>query len=235
MLRLKDRNRQIPNGLKFYLPEVKWTAPGNYASFDRIVSQLQQVVAANPYLAAKNKWPTDRKGIEDWVDYYNATICAKMGWSDYIVSDTGGSIPKSPPQHQQGLVRNLAAAAVAAKELVAGAKSLTEWIDSGEPAVSAELSTHRAIVCSQCPKNEVGDFTRWFTIPASELIKRQVQKAESRKLTTPRDELLNVCTACHCPLKLKVHVPLAWITKRLTPEQKAKLAEGKNCWILAGS
>lgn len=233
MLRLKDRQKQIPNGMKFYLPEAKWSAPGNFPSFNIICDGLQRVVAANPFLAQKHQWPTDRKGIEDWVDFYNATLCARMGWEDYIVTDTGGSAPKSSPHHQQETLQNLRAAAAAAKQLVAGAKSLLEWDDSGEPPVAPELSTHRAIVCSHCPKNDASDLTRWFTVPAAELIRRRMERASARKLTTPRDDQLHLCTACHCPLRLKVHIPIAWITKRLAPDQKEKLKEGKDCWILA--
>lgn len=233
MLRLKNRQTQIPNGFRFYLPEVKWSAPPNFPSFARVCDGLQAVIAANPALAEKKKWPTDRAAIEDWVDTYNASICASMGWDEYIAQDVPSSVPKSNPLHQQETLRSLAAAAARAKELVAGAKTLTEWIDSNEPPVGPELSTHRAIVCAQCPKNEAGDWTKWFTVPAAELIKRQVEKAQARKLETPRDDQLNLCTACHCPLKLKVHVPIAWIAKRLTEEQKTKLSEGRNCWILA--
>jgi hypothetical protein len=232
MLKLKDRQKSIPNGLRFYLPEIKWHAPGNFPSFTRVCDGLQTAIEGNPFIAQKNKWPKDRKGVEDWVDLYNATLCARMGWDDYIVTDTATTIPKASPLHQRETLRSLAAAAAEAKELVAGAKSLTEWIDSGDPAVSAELSTHRAIICTSCPKNEAGDWTRWFTVPASELIRRQVAKAQARNLTTPRDELLHTCIACHCPLKLKVHVPIEWITKRLTDDQKAKLKEATACWIL---
>ena len=234
MPRLKDRQRQVPGGYKFYLPEVKWSAPGNFPSFTVVCDRLQQVINANPYLAQKNHWPTDRKSIEDWVDLYNATVCARMGWDDYIVADGGGgSVPKTTPQHQQQTLQSLRNAAVAAKELIAGAKSLMEWEDSGDPPVPADLSTARAIVCAGCPKNEVGDYTRWFTVPAAELIKRRVEKAQKRGLTTPSDDRLSTCTACHCPLKLKVHVGIKWITKRLTDEQRSKLATGNNCWILS--
>lgn len=231
MLRLKDRNRSIPNGYVFYLPEAKWSAPKNFPSFTVVCNALEQVIKANSYLAARHKWPTDRNGIEDWVDMYNATVCARMGWDDYIVSDTGGSAPKASPLHQQQTLQSLRSAAALAKELVAGARSLMEWEDSGEPPVGQDLSTHRAIVCSGCPLNEKGDYTRWFTVPAAELIKRRVEKAQKRGLSTARDELLHVCTACHCPLKLKVHIPLGWIVKRLTPEQKARL--DPKCWIPA--
>lgn len=230
MPKLKDRQKSIPNGYVFYLPELKWSAPGNFPSFTRVCDALQQVVNANPYLAQKHQWPTDRAGIENWVDLYNATVCARMGWEDYIVAEGGGgSVPKTSPQHQSETLRSLASAAARAKELVAGAKTLLEWEESGEAPVAPELATHRAIVCSGCPKNEVGDWTKWFTVPAAEIIKRRIEKAQARNLVTPRDDALHFCSACNCPLKLKVHVPIAWITKRLSPETRAKL--DPRCWI----
>lgn len=119
--------------------------------------------------------------------------------------------------------------------MLAGAKSLIEWVQSGEEPVSAGLAEHRAVLCSLCPLNEPGDFSKWFTLPAAALIKKQIEEAQERKLTTPRDELLNLCTACHCPLKLKVHVPIGYITKRLTPDQMARLHGGRECWILGES
>lgn len=233
--RLRNRQLQIPNGLTFYLPELKWRSPGG-ASFQGIVNALAKVIAANPYLAQKNQWPTDSRGIEDWVDTYNATICARMGWVNYIQEDAGGTtIPKTSAPHQQATLQSLRNAAVAAKALVAGAKTLNEYLDSGEPPVPADLAHRRAVVCSACPLNEEGDFTKWFTVPAAELIKRQIEKASSRQLTTPRDDDLHLCTACHCPLRLKIHIPIDWIIKRLSPEQTQKLHQGKSCWILQES
>ena len=231
MLRLKDRNKQIPGGLKFYLPEVKWTSPGNYPSFDIISNALLRVIKANPALAKKHAWPTSLAAVENWVDLYNATICARMGWEDYVVTDTGGSLPKSEAPHQALSLSGLAAAAAKAKALVSGAKTLMEWVDSNEPPVPPELSTHRAIVCSQCPQNQTGDWTSWFTIPVAELIKRMLEKAHARKMTTPRDDQLNCCLVCYCPLKLKVHVPIEWIRKRMNPDEAAKLKAVSNCWI----
>lgn len=230
MPKLKDRQKQIPGGYQFYLPQLKWKAPGNFPSFTVVANALESVVNANPFLAEKHKWPRDRAGIENWVDLYNATLCARMGWDDYITDGSGGGgvLPKSQPLLHN--LNSLAAAAARAKELVAGAKSLMEWDDSGEDAVPRDLSTSRALICSTCPRNEKGDWTEWFTTSAAELIKRRVEKVHARSLSTIHDESLHVCTACHCPLPVKVHVPLSWITKRLTAEQKSRL--DPRCWIL---
>ena len=232
MPRLKDRNRQVPNGYSFYLPEVKWEAPKNFPSFTVVANGLEQVINANPYLAQKNGWPRDRKGIEDWVDTYNATLCAHMGYTDFLAGGEGGAavVPKSQPPHQN--LASLASVAARAKELVAGAKTLIEWLDDGEKPVDRDLAQSRASTCMECPKNEKGGWTRWFTVPASELIKRQVEKAQSLSMSTVHDESLHMCTACMCPLKLKVHVGVDWILKRLSPHQREGLKEGKDCWIL---
>ena len=231
MLKLKDRNRSVPNGYSFYLPELKWKAPGNFPSFSVVCNALQAVIAANPVLAQKHSWPTDRAGIENWVDLYNATVCARMGWDDYIVQGGGTTIPKSSAPVQN--LRSLAAAAGRAKELVAGARSLVEWDESGEDGVPRDQAQSRALICSDCPVNEKGDWTSWFTVPAAELIKRRVEKVHGRGLSTIHDEKLHTCVACHCPLEVKVHVPIHWITKRLTAEQRAKL--DPRCWILSES
>lgn len=229
MLRLKSRQSFIPNGFVFYLPEVKWKSP-RMASFDRIVGELMGVIAANPALAKKNGWPTDRPGVEDWVDKYNATVCAKMGWNDYILTDASGSIPKASAPAQS--LRSLAAVAAKAKALVAGAKTLMEWDDSGEPPVGRDLATSRASVCVACPLNQQGDWTDWFTIPAAELIQRRIQKAAARNLSTVHDERLKLCSACGCPLRLKVHVPIEWIGKRLSPEQRSRMESAPSCWVI---
>jgi hypothetical protein len=192
-----------------------------------------QARAANPAKLKRHGWSLDYNTVADEVDLFNARLCQVHGWDNYISSPQSPTIPKVKPPNQPQVLQSFRAAAVVAKELVAGAKTLVEFLDSGTPPVAAELSEHRSIVCSTCPKNEKGDFTTWFTRPAAELIQRQIERAQSRRLTTPRDEALNLCTACHCPLKLKVHIPIEWITKRLSPEQMARLREAPGCWIPA--
>lgn len=232
MPRLKNRQLSIPGGLSFYLPEIKWRSRPN-SSFDTIARELFRAIQSNPAQAAKNQWPTDIRGVEEWVDLYNATVCAKMGWVKYIQEEGMGSVPKATAPHQQATLASLRNAAVLAKELVAGAKTLMEWDESGEPPVTPEKALARAQVCCQCPLNDPSSLTSWFTVPAAELIQRRVERFQARKLTTPRDEYLHLCTACHCPLKLKVHIPIDWITKRLSNEQKERLKAGRNCWIIA--
>jgi hypothetical protein len=231
MARLNNRNMQIPNGLTFYVPELNWR-PRQFSSFDGIVDALYHLILANPPLQAK--YPTDKTAVADMVDEYNAAICAQNGWSEYIGRpQQDAPIPKGSPQRQQALLQNLRSAAAKAKELVAGAKALGEWVDSGEPAVPSEQSASRAAICADCPQNEMGDFTKWFTVPAAELIRKRLEVLHSRQLSTPDDERINICSACSCPSRLKVHTPIAYIVKSLSAEQRERLKQGKNCWILS--
>jgi hypothetical protein len=232
MPKLLSRQRFVPNGFRYYEPAIKWQAPKN-VSFDQVVTGLIRARQANPGLAKIHKWPTDYATVADQVDEFNARVCEANGWTEYITSAGGYSIPKTMPHDPLKALQSLKNAAERAKELVRGAKTLLAFLDSGDKPVSPELAEHRAIICTQCPKNEAGDFTRWFTAPAAELIKRQVEKSQAMSLTTPRDAQLNLCTACHCPLKLKVHVPIQWIAKGLTEQQIVTLKNGKDCWIIA--
>lgn len=231
-VRLLSRQKQIPNGFRFRQNEINWSAPKG-ASLDVIVRSLIAARAANPAQLRKHNWSLDYNLVMNEVDEYNARLCQIHGWDNYISQPQVPTVPKPSPPDQARRLKSLGAAAAAAKSLVAGARSLMEWDESGEPAVPAELSEHRAVICTTCPLNEPGDFTKWFTVPAAEIIKRRIEKAQARKLTTPRDEHLHLCTACHCPLKVKVHVPIGWITKRIEPEQMAKLRRAPNCWIPA--
>lgn len=227
--RLKDRQKQIPYGYRFYLAEVNWTAP-TFASFSTICDGLENVIKANAWLAQKHRWPTTRAGIEDWVDRYNAKVCEQYGWVDYITASGGAELPKtSPPPQPQSRLSRLAAVGV-------GAKVLVEFLGSKEEAVPVQVSTRRARACADrngapCPKNVAGDWLSLFTVPAAEAIKEKLQKRTEMRLETPVDDKLGVCDACDCPLGLKVHIPLDRILKGLSEEQRRNLDPG--CWILS--
>ena len=231
MARLNNRSMQIPNGLTFYVPELNWR-PRQFSSFNGIVDAVYHLILGNPSL--QGKYPTDRTAVEDMVDEFNANICAQNGWTEYIGRpEQAAPIPKGSPQRQQILLQSLRNAAAKAKELVAGAKSLKAWVDSGDPPVPTEQSVNRAAICADCPQNEQGDFTKWFTVPAAELIRKNLEALQQRQLSTPSDGKINICMACSCPLKLKVHTPIGYIVKDLTSEQRERPKQGKNCWILA--
>src|SRR5688572_24884546 len=106
--RLKDRNRQIPQGLKFYIAETKFsTFP--FSSFKTIVDAVIQHRRANAYLAKQRNWSIDYNEVSREVDSYNAAICAAHGWNDFIIEDASVGVPKATARPQPSRsVRNAA-------------------------------------------------------------------------------------------------------------------------------
>lgn len=228
--RLKNRNGQIPNGLRFLVPETNWQPP-RYASFTTIVNGLIAHRRGRPDLVASKGWSLDYDTVAEEVDAFNAMICVRHGWTDYIMGDEGVAPTPKPQALLQQEKSVIAAAAVRAKKIWAGVKTSNEWIDSGTPPVPKETSESRALVCAKCPKNGKGDWTAWFTQPASEVIGKQLERISGMKLTTTVDAVLQVCEVCLCPLKVKVHTPLPYIKNHTTPETLAELTQVPNCWI----
>jgi hypothetical protein len=218
---LKSRQLQIPGGFRFYIPQLKWQSTP-FASFETIVQGVISARKAHPAMVAKYGWPTDHNTVADEVDAFNTQFCAQMGYGNYIVE--GGQVAPPffhPPRSSSHLDK--------AKRLVAGGKTIVEWLASGSEAVIPSQSEERAAVCAACPLNDIGDFTRFFTVPVSEAIRAALSQKKDWKLETPYDDRLGVCSACSCPMKLKVHMPLADILKRLKPEDKTNL--DSKCWI----
>ena len=229
MARLNNRMLQIPFGFKFFQPETRFNA--KQGSFNNIVDQVIAMRKANPALTAKHNWPTDFNAVAEEVDMFNATICERMGWTSFIsVPATPAPSPKfkalSPQSEKQ-----LSVAAGTAKKVWQGVRTLNDWFDSGEPAVPADQSEKRAQTCVACPLNGKGSMEQWFVKPAAAAIQVQFAKLSERKLSTTVDDKLNVCTACLCPLRLKVHTPLQFISPHMGDETRRAL--DPKCWITA--
>jgi hypothetical protein len=232
MTRLKSRQKFVPNGFKFYQPETKWREPRN-ASFQVLVDALIAHRHAQPFLAKQNGWNLEFNAVADEVDEFNAKICEQMGWTDYIQSPAGSAPPPKFHAPSPSDQNKLAAAAGRVKKIWSGVRTLNDWIDSGEPAVTQEQSNARAAVCAACPQNGKGDFSHWFTQPAADVIKRQIEKLEDRKLKTDSDDKIQICEICLCPLRLKVHTPLKFINTYLDESVLRDLERVKDCWIPA--
>lgn len=219
MARLKNRQMQIPGGLFFYVPELKWQARQG-TSFDQIVNEVIQLRKGNPAMAQKFGWATDYNTVAEEVDAMNAEACRRMGWNDYV-NEGGGSVSPPPrPRSSQRL-----------SQLAAGAEILVDWIKDGAEAVPLRLATQRAAVCAKCPKNERGDLLRFFTLPAATAIRKALDSRREMKLSTIHDHELHVCSACSCPLKLKVHLDIGHIKARMNRETLNGL--DRRCWILS--
>ncbi len=214
MATLKDRQRQIPNGFRFIIPEVGYKSQP-FQSFDSIVLAVHSIAQSNPGLFTAKGWPHSRNDVATWVDQFNARYCVEMGYEDYV-NGTETEPPKHGPPPR-------------ADALVAGAKSLTEWLGAGANPVSREVADKRAETCVKCPLNKEGDLSNFFERGTSEMLRSAIAAAKEIQLITRFDKSLGVCDACYCPMKLKVWMPLHHILKNLSTETKSALHE--KCWI----
>jgi len=238
MIRLKrvgGQVQQVPNGLRYRIPEINWDSTrvlGLHPSFDTLVGAVISARQANPHHAAEQKWSFDRAAVAEEVEAFNVRICQSMGWTNFL-AEIGGSasVPFQPLSPQDAsLLQN---AAAKAKKLWAGINTLNAWLDSGEPPVPQEQAEKRAATCVACPLNGSGDLTSWFTAPAANSIKRQLERMQQRNISTSLDDKLGVCSACLCPLRLKTQTPIKFIRPNISNEVITELNKGKNCWLVA--
>lgn len=220
MARLKDRSRDIPNGFRFFQPETRWEPP-RYRSFRDTVNSIITYRKGNTALIQKHGWATAYDAVADELDRYNTKLCQQMGWNNFVTEGGGAAAAAAPfPRPLPNRLRSVAA----------GGNLLVEWIRDEHEAVDKALANNRAAICANCPMNGKGDFTRWFTVPVSEAIRNEINRKESMRLTTDYDDKIEVCEACLCPLKLKVHMPIGRIRANITAEAHNQLYQG--CWIL---
>lgn len=229
MAHIKDRQRQIPHGYRFFQPETGWDSRkvlGSMPSLEALAQALIQHRRGNPYLAKQHGWKMTEKEVIEELDAYNAKICADHGWTDFISFGTGDPAPPKPVPPLGRITRNLSEGVAAIK---VGAQTMKSWFGEGMKPVAHDEAERRAAICAICPQNDKGDWTRWFTQPASELIRKQLAAAKGLNLTTSKDAELKVCIVCKCPLALKVFTPLEHIVLHMDDTTKAKLDPG--CWI----
>jgi hypothetical protein len=233
-MRLKSRVMQIPNGFRWVQSEVNWNsvqAVGKFPSWETLIRAVIAMRLANQHQMVKHGWSVDVETVAAEVDAYNAKVCMEHGWNKYITGGSGGSLRRPPlvPVTEER-AKQLGVVAGKARKIWAGVRTLNGWLDSGEGAVLEEVSLARAKVCLACPMNGRGDFTKWFTVPAADAIKRQMERLGERKLTSPAG--LGVCEACLCPLAIKVWTPMKFIRPYLSDEVVDALRKGKDCWVL---
>lgn len=222
MVRLKDRNKQIPGGMRFYESSIRFTAPPG--SLEAISQSVRNARLANPAACKQYNLSIDIEQVRNEVDFFNATMCKNAGWNDYILGAEGGA-SSAPPFPLKPLVTLKEKAA----NVAAGASVLVEWISSGAEAVPMEQANARAEVCSKCPLNSKGGLESFFTTAVSAAIRKALDMRHEMKLSTPYDSELNVCSACLCPMSLKVHVPFDKFYPKMSDETKTAL--DPNCWI----
>lgn len=238
MYRLKNRQKQIPNGYQFYCPVLKYK-PLKWSSFDVICQGILSSRKANAGLAKANNLSFDPGAIADELDAYNTAICQAHGYTDFITDGVGGPPPAPPFPVGQRLYANpnqqgqQSSRIQRLKNVAVGADTLVEWIASGAEAVPQEQASSRASVCAVCPKNGKGDWTTWFTAPVANAIRATISRKREMKLETPYDDQIGICTACDCPMELKVHVPFEKFFPKMSETAKVDLnKQDPVCWII---
>ena len=228
--RLKDRQRQIPNGFTCLIPETNWDSIkvlGRHPSFDRLSAAVLEHFKGNPRLAKKNSWPNTIEGVQETVESYNAAVCLANGWHDFVVTMDPASVPKVWPLHRPGQDGVVAGG----KRAAAGVKLVVEWLGSGLKPVDIAISEKRAAVCVACPLNkEETGFLQRIGALAAQQVKTLVEVKNDLALKTSQDAKLFVCQACDCKLDLKVHAPLSHILKNTSDDTRERL--DRKCWIL---
>jgi hypothetical protein len=215
------RTSQTPNGgWQFTQPQTRWSLPTPIAwTFDQAVAKIIQHRMANRAIAVQHRLAMDVPSVSSELINYTKQ---RLGIPDP---------PTAPkPSPQQGLPHPVAAVVEAIKKTAYGAATIIDWLGSGGQAVDPQLSAKRAAICVACPKNGAADLSQWFTVKASEAIQAALQKRNDLNLSTPDDLRLGVCSACLCPMKLKVHTPLDVILGHMKPEVQNQL--DARCWIL---
>ena len=217
-----SRSQFPPGGWEFYQPQTGWSNPMPKAyTFDRTVQEIIKHRLANPAVLVKHKLSVDPIAVGNELENYT-----RLRTGQPQIGEGG---PKSNPQ--QPLPPVVVGAVEGLKRTAYGAAPVIEWLSSGGQPVATELSNKRAGICADCPRNQPPDWTKWFTVKASEMIEAELERRADLQLSTPFDEKLGLCAACLCPMKLKVHTPLEIILKHLRPEIQADLAP--QCWILS--
>lgn len=241
-MRLKNRDQQIPGGFKFRQAQIAgWQSPP-WVSFNVLVEAVIKLRKANPAITAQYSLSTDPAAVANEVDAYNAALCAAAGHTNYLAPSEGIELPKTFPPQWVSQPRGGVAAGDSQPStppgwfkklgnVATGFKTLADWLGHEGKPVDSKLAESRAKTCSTCPKNLKGDMTSFFTKPASELIRRQLEERNAMKLATSYDETLGVCDGCGCPLKLKVHCPVDVIVKHMPKGGENKLVS--YCWILS--
>jgi hypothetical protein len=208
----------MPNGIVYRQPETGFKPPA-WSSFEVQVQAVMGYRRANKFLAQKYNWGLDYHAVCRDVDAYLAKICKDHGWEKMYFD-------AEPPLFDESKKKALAKVAAVA----GGGRTLVEWVADGAPTVPNELAEARAAVCAECPKNGEGGFESYFTRPVSEAIRKELVKRHTRNLSTSLDDKVNVCEVCLCPIKLKLHMPIENISKRMDAQTKKELPE--HCWII---
>lgn len=181
---------------------------------------------ANKYLCEKHNLGLDMISVEYDVEQQNVARCLAHGWNDFVVTDA----PVTRYVADGSKKNRFGNAVGGLKRVAAGVGVLLDWLGSGGKPVDQAVAEHRANVCATCPRNDGGDWKSFFTGKIADKIKKQLEIKNDLSLRTSQDDKLTVCSACDCPLPLKVFTPISHVLAHTSDEVKARLHP--NCWVL---
>lgn len=218
-LRLKSRNHSPIGGFIVDVPQISNTAR-TFWDFKTAGNSLWDLLKANPGITRRfPQLPQTREACDDYIDTRNAQRMLTIPGGDNYVAQN------SPPKPLPAVNR----VAQGSARLAAGVETIREMFGPEGPTTKDEAIA-RSKICLTCPKNEKrGDWTTWFTGPASMLIRKWLGIVKDLDLTVPDGEQLHYCTACSCPLKVKLFARKKHIEAHMPAEVKAGLPAW--CWI----
>ncbi len=238
MLRLKNRQMQLPYGLTFRQEAFNWRARP-YTNFNTIVAQVITLRLANPHVSKQHGLATDEETVANEVDYFNAKNAEKMGWLEFIDGSDEGVAPVPFSDRTRNPNQNVSAG----KGVVAGIKNASaglslavDWLGDELYPVDLKVAEERAAICvkgdggNPCPKNGDPNWLEKLTGAAAEEIRSLMGLKNEMSLRTTLDKQLHVCRVCGCHLPLKVWVNSDYVKKKLTDDQRAELPIF--CWML---
>ena len=225
MARLKSLTSFPPYGFRYINP-VFGMAKDDEGSFSVVCQKELARRKANKYLCEKHNLGLDMASVEHDVEQQNVARCLAHGWNDFVVTDA----PVSRYVADGSKKNRFGSAVGATKRVAAGIGVLIDWLGGGGKPVDQAVAEHRANVCATCPKNDGGSWTSYFAGKIADKIKKQLEIKHDLALRTSQDEKLTVCSACDCPLPLKVFTPLAHVLAHTSDEVKARLHP--NCWVI---
>jgi hypothetical protein len=111
------------------------------------------------------------------------------------------------------------------RQFARGAETLQDWLGHHGIPVHRTLAQTRADVCLKCPNNQQG---YQLTDSVAGVIHHTVEIKNHLQLRVRGEKSLHTCSSCQCVLRLKVWVPIEFISRHTTEEETSQLPEF--CW-----
>lgn len=222
---LKNKNNLPPLGWTFRQPELNWDNDVSQESFYAAVKRIISIRKANP----RFNLSTDPDEVATELENYTVARLKSMpGGDKWLVPGDAPPFPaRLRPKGGAG-ASGVAAAAEWVRNARAGVGLWLDYYGSKGP-VEPSVAEQRASVCATCEFNQPMTGLNALSQEAGEDLSKILGTLRSRKLTTSKDEQLNGCALCACPLKAKVWVPMDLVLKHTRAQVMEKLPA--HCWI----